>query len=76
MKVTEKGQVTIPKTIRDRYGFRPGGEVRFVERNHRVVLEKSDPEDVWARYRGYLKTGERTDEVMRKLRGERPWLPR
>ncbi len=75
MKVTEKGQVTIPKVIRDRYGFRPGCEVRFVERDHRVVLEKTEG-DVWDKYCGFLKTGERTDDVIRKLRGPRPWLPR
>jgi len=29
MRVTEKGQVTIPKHIRDRLGIRPGSEVEF-----------------------------------------------
>ena len=39
MRVTEKGQVTIPKPIRDRLGIRPGSEVEFVERDEIVVLE-------------------------------------
>jgi AbrB family looped-hinge helix DNA binding protein len=30
MRVTVKGQVTIPKDIRDRYGIEPGSEVAFV----------------------------------------------
>ncbi|MDH4987623.1 AbrB/MazE/SpoVT family DNA-binding domain-containing protein [Aminobacter anthyllidis] len=32
MRVTTKGQVTIPKEIRDRLGIEPGSEVEFVER--------------------------------------------
>lgn len=31
MRVTEKGQVTIPKHIRDKLGIGPGSEVDFVE---------------------------------------------
>ncbi|MBO6903211.1 MAG: AbrB/MazE/SpoVT family DNA-binding domain-containing protein [Rhizobiaceae bacterium] len=32
MRVTTKGQVTIPKDIRDRLGIKPGSEVEFVPR--------------------------------------------
>lgn len=42
MRVTEKGQVTIPKEIRDRLGIGPGSEVDFVERDSVVVLEKRE----------------------------------
>ncbi|TKT75376.1 AbrB/MazE/SpoVT family DNA-binding domain-containing protein [Aquamicrobium sp. LC103] len=45
MRVTEKGQVTIPKPIRDRLGIEPGSEVEFVERNSVVVLQKR-PTDI------------------------------
>ena len=72
MKITEKGQVTIPKPIRERYGLYPGIEVRFVERAHRVVVEKAHADDSWQRYRGFLKLRKRTDEVMRMLRGPHP----
>jgi AbrB family looped-hinge helix DNA binding protein len=40
MRVTEKGQVTIPKHIRDRLGIEPGSEVEFVERDSIVLIEK------------------------------------
>ncbi len=40
MRVTEKGQVTIPKDIRERLGIGPGSEVDFVERDAAVILEK------------------------------------
>ncbi len=72
MKVTSKGQVTIPKPVRERNGLYPGTEVRFVEKDHRVVLEKAEGKDVWDRYYGYLKLKMRTDEVMQLLRGRRP----
>jgi AbrB family looped-hinge helix DNA binding protein len=42
MRVTEKGQVTIPKPIRDRLGISPGSEVEFVERDSIVILEKRE----------------------------------
>jgi AbrB family looped-hinge helix DNA binding protein len=41
MRVTTKGQVTIPKDIRDRLGIVPGSDVKFIEREAGVVLEKS-----------------------------------
>lgn len=78
MKITVKGQVTIPKLIRERYGLRPGSEVRFVEEDRRVVLRKAGlgAEDVWDRYYGFLKTKPkmRTNELFRLLRG-RPLQP-
>lgn len=69
MKITVKGQVTIPKPIRDRYGLRPGSEVRFVEEDRRVVLRKAGGEDVWKKYRGFLKLGISTNEYFKLLRG-------
>ena len=38
MRVTEKGQVTIPKEIRDHLGIRPGSEVAFVREADKVQL--------------------------------------
>ncbi|WP_432286353.1 AbrB/MazE/SpoVT family DNA-binding domain-containing protein [Aminobacter sp. BA135] len=37
MRVTTKGQVTIPKEIRDRLGIEAGSEVDFVERSDGAV---------------------------------------
>lgn len=42
MRITEKGQVTIPKAIRDKLGVGPGSEVMFVEREDSVVLERQN----------------------------------
>ena len=72
MRITEKGQVTIPKAIRDNSGFLPGQEVRFVKKGGAVVLEKAQAGDIWHKYRGFIKGPKKTDEVIRKLRGPRP----
>jgi antitoxin PrlF len=76
--VTVKGQVTIPKPIRDRLGLTPGSEVEFsVEPDGRVVMRKAAPEsppepDRFDRVAGSgtaLK-GMSTDEIMKLLRGD------
>ncbi|CAN7372514.1 AbrB/MazE/SpoVT family DNA-binding domain-containing protein [Pararhizobium sp. LjRoot255] len=82
MRVTEKGQVTIPKEIRDRLGIVPGSEVDFVASDNGALLVRVDnPEDQnvirdfddWAaRVKGTFDTGGMTtDEFMLWLRGER-----
>ena len=38
MRVTSKGQVTIPKHIRDHLGLKPGSEVAFVREADKVRL--------------------------------------
>jgi len=30
-KITAKGQITLPKDVRDRYGLKPGDRVEFIE---------------------------------------------
>lgn len=45
MRVTSKGQVTIPKHVRDKLDIQPGSEVAFVIEGNRVRLVKAvDPE--------------------------------
>lgn len=46
MRVTTKGQVTIPKEIRDRLGIEAGSEVDFVERADGAVelVRGSEPD--------------------------------
>lgn len=71
-KVTTKGQITIPKAVRDRMGVRPGDEIEFVEdqKGHRV--QKRLLESPFRKWRGYLKhlAGRDPDELVRELRGE------
>ncbi|MCP4085924.1 MAG: AbrB/MazE/SpoVT family DNA-binding domain-containing protein [Actinomycetia bacterium] len=41
MKVTEKGQITIPKDIRDALGIGAGTEVEFERDNETIVVRKA-----------------------------------
>lgn len=41
--ITSKGQVTIPKAVREALGLRPNDKVRFSLENGHVVLRKAYP---------------------------------
>ncbi len=45
-KVGPKGQVVIPKPIRDTLGFEPGEEVYFHMHENEVILEKKSGEEI------------------------------
>ena len=70
-KITSKGQVTIPKAVRDRLGLRPGDEIEFIEDNGNYKVKKTVLHSPFERYRGYLKhlQGRSSDEVIEELRG-------
>lgn len=70
MRVTERGQVTIPKSIRERFGFEPETEVEFVVRGDTVVLEHREGArtDAVRRLYGSKSLGATTDELMKLLR--------
>jgi len=75
MKITEKGQVTIPKAIRDKMGFLPQTEVEFVVSRDRVVLRKVDGKrrrgkKLVAAMRGRATRKMCTEEIMALTRGE------
>ena len=71
--VTSKGQVTIPKAVRDLLGIEAGTEVEFRRtEDGAVVLERSDEKPArsfFARFRGLARKGMTTDELMALTRG-------
>ena len=74
--LTSKGQVTIPKQIRDELGLKPGSEVEFVREEGKVVLRRrSIPPAVFKKWRGFLKdrfpNAAAVDEYMEEIRGPR-----
>jgi AbrB family looped-hinge helix DNA binding protein len=73
-KVTRKGQVTIPKRIRDHLGIGPGSTVGFeLGADGRIVLTVVGAEPKpsrFERFRGIAKTKLTTDELMAMLRGD------
>jgi AbrB family looped-hinge helix DNA binding protein len=72
--VTRKGQVTIPKTVRDFLGIGPGSKVEFRRaRDGNVVvvpIDQSRPESRFARLRGHAGEGMTTEEIMALTRGD------
>jgi AbrB family looped-hinge helix DNA binding protein len=75
MKVTSKGQITIPQAIRERCGITTGTEIDFAVRGEEVVITKKKksegPLDEWLRdFVGSGDTGLTTDEIMEMTRGE------
>ena len=73
-KVTSKGQVTIPKPVRERLGIQPGNAVDFeLAADGSVVLVKVDGQRRVSRFeplRGRADAGLSTDEIMALTRGE------
>lgn len=75
MRITSKGQVTIPQQIREQCGLLPHTEVSFVVENGRVLIEKQTPEcsrasDGLQRLkRARLRTRLSTDELLALTRG-------
>lgn len=72
-RMTAKGQVTIPKRLRDYLGLKPGAEVEFIVRSDgQVALETNEkrPKGRFDALRGTLDLGMTTDEFMRFLRGD------
>jgi len=70
-KVTSKGQVTIPKKVRERLGVRPGEDVGFEEKGGVIVITKAmieSPFDKWVGKLTKLK-GQRSDDLVKELRG-------
>ena len=74
--VTRKGQVTIPKPVRDRLNLKPGNAVDFeLAADGRVVLVKAGrksapPRSRFERIRGSATVDMTTDEIMALMRGE------
>lgn len=67
--VSSKGQITIPKRLRERLGIDTGSVLRFAEEEGRLVLVKEVPEDPVSQVFGVLGHLHReTDSVMEELR--------
>lgn len=70
--VSEKGQVTIPKKLRDRLGIRAGETLDFEDDAGRLVVTKATDRDPVDEVYGILKVEGGTDALMNTLRGDPP----
>jgi antitoxin PrlF len=76
MRVTEKGQVTIPKELRDELGIGAGSEVDFERAADTIVIRKvkggqARGQRVVERLRGRGDVAMSTDEILALTRGDR-----
>ena len=68
--LSEKGQVTIPKAIRDDLGLVAGSVLDFTEESGRIIVRKvveENPISAW-RGRGRLPTGETVSDYLTIIR--------
>ena len=71
-KITTKGQITIPKAVREKLGLSPGEDLLFAEKGDVFIIKKiirKSPFDKWV---GYLRKrkGTTSDNVIDELRGK------
>ncbi len=72
MRVTSKGQVTIPRHIREKLGIAPNSEVEFFEEGERVYLLRKSSGCLNKRFhplRGVATVKMTTEDIMKMTRG-------
>ena len=74
--VGERGQVTLPKAVRDALGLIKGTQLTVELDGGRIILRKN-VDDAISRARGRFKLppGVTADDVMREVRGRAPGDP-
>ncbi|MES2227075.1 MAG: AbrB/MazE/SpoVT family DNA-binding domain-containing protein [Burkholderiaceae bacterium] len=74
--VAERGQITLPKAVRDALGLTKGTQLKVEIDGARIILRKN-VDDAISRARGRFKLppGVTTDDVMREVRGRAPGDP-
>ncbi len=75
MRITSKGQVTIPQRIREQLGLLPGTEVEFVVEGNSLRVVKSSRtvgrgKRIVENMRGKARKNMTTDEILALTRGE------
>ena len=70
--VSEKGQITIPKAVRDSLGLSPGVTLEIESENGRLIGVKREAGDALARWRGRGKVpvGRTTDGYLAAVRDD------
>ena len=74
--VAERGQITLPKAVRDALGLTKGSQLTVELDGSRIILRKN-VDDAISRARGRFKLppGVTTDDIKRELRGRAPGDP-
>ena len=67
-KVAERGQVTIPKALRNKLGLAPGTTLEFEAKDGKLIAVKVQPRGPVDAVFGTLGQGRSTDELVGELR--------
>jgi len=68
--VAERGQITIPKLLRQKLGIKPGTVLEIRIQKTALIIIKADQRDPIERVYGCLKKHINTDDVIENLRGK------
>ena len=71
MKVTERGQITIPKALRDKYGITPASAIELIDLPEGILIVKSVATSPFRRFLGRATARglpRRTDEFLDLIR--------
>lgn len=70
MKISERGQITIPKSLRERFGFRPDVEVEITPTEGGLLIRKqTNSEHPVDEVHGIIARRMTTDEYVEEIRG-------
>ncbi len=73
MRITSRGQITIPKRLRERFGITTATELEFVERDNALLVVKKRQAGALERFRGMANAEGlpgSTDELLALLRDD------
>ena len=73
-RLTEKGQVTIPKPLRDSLGLEPGQELEFEEHGGTLVVKRVAPADPLRQLLGLVERRTDVEAYLTETRGP-AWDP-
>jgi antitoxin PrlF len=68
--VAERGQITIPKSLRQRLGLKPGTVLDINIKDSALIAVKADQQDPIDQVYGCLTKNVKTDNIIQKLRGK------
>ncbi len=68
-RVSERGQITIPKAVRESLGIRPGQVLEVREQDGAVVACKAAMVDPLEAVTGIIETDCSTDDLIEEIRG-------
>lgn len=68
-KITSKRQITVPKDVCEELAVDAGDEIEFVKASDGFRVRKRVDPAVFDKYRGILKLGKKTDQIIEEMRG-------